>query len=125
VIYEPEAAIVRRIFADFLAGRGQRQIARDLVEDGIAAQRGGTWHQGTIGRLLTNPLYRGAVRLNGEVYGAEHEPIVDPERWEKAHQLRRALARTEGGGRGPLAARDHALRANTGPWTAPRSVDTF
>lgn len=98
IVYEPEAAIVRRIYAEYLAGRGQRQIARDL-NDSITAQRGGTWHQGTISNMLAKPLYKGAIVLNGEVYEGQHEAIIDPETWDKARQLREALARSDGRGR--------------------------
>lgn len=100
-IHEAEAAVIRRIFAEFVAGRSLRQIARDLIEDGITAQRGGTWHQGTITNYLSNPLYRGAVRLNGEVYeNGQHDAIVSPDSWEQARQLREAMARSPGGARG-------------------------
>lgn len=109
VILEPEAAIIRRIFAEFIAGRGQRQIARDLNADGITSQRGSDWYQGTIAHYLANPLYRGAVVLNGEVYDGAHDAIVDPETWQQAKQLRAALARTQGGGRGRYATGSHLL----------------
>jgi site-specific DNA recombinase len=65
VVYEPEAAILRRIYAEYLAGRGQREIARDLDFEGVPAQRGGLWHQGTIGRYLANSFYKGVGHLRG------------------------------------------------------------
>jgi DNA invertase Pin-like site-specific DNA recombinase/cell division protein FtsB len=101
VVHDAEAAVVRRMYAEFLAGKGQRPIARGLNEDRITAQNGGPWHQGTIARYLANPLYKGAVRLNGEVFeDAEHDAVVSREVWEKVRQLREASARSPGGGRG-------------------------
>lgn len=107
VIFEAEKVIVRRIFAEFLAGTSQRQIARNLMADGIAAQRGGTWHQGTITKYLANPIYKGAVRLNGQVYDGEHEAIIDPETWDKARQLREAMRKSDGGGYGRTPTGSH------------------
>jgi site-specific DNA recombinase len=100
VIHEPEAAIIRRIYAEYLAGRGQREIARDLDFEGIPAQRGGVWHQGTLGNYLSSVLYKGCVHLRGEVYDGEHEAIIDPDTWEQVRQLRAALSRTDGRNRG-------------------------
>jgi site-specific DNA recombinase len=109
-VHEPEAVVVRRIYAEYLAGRGQREIARGLIADGITAQRGGTWHQGTIARMLGNVLYAGHVHLNDELYDGEHEAAVDPETWEQARQLREALQRTPGKGRGRHPTGQHLFR---------------
>ena len=100
VIDEAEAVTVRRIYSEYVAGNGQRQIARGLIADGITAQRGGTWHQGTIAKILASPLYGGRIPFNDEVLAGEHEPIVDPSVWDEARQLREALKRTPGKGRG-------------------------
>jgi len=92
--------VVRRIYAEYLAGRGQREIARGLIADGLTAQRGGSWYQGTIAKILANEVYAGRVRLNDKIFPGKHEAIVDPETWEKARALREALKRTPGKGRG-------------------------
>jgi site-specific DNA recombinase len=94
-----EAEIVRRIFAEFVAGRSQRAITRGLVSDGVPAQRG-EWHQGTISQIIRNPIYKGYVRLRGNEYPGRHEAIVAPEVWEKAARLCEATARWKGGGKG-------------------------
>ena len=100
-VCEPEAVIVRRIFDECIAGRGRRQTARDLNADRVPTQSGrGAWHQASVGWILANPLYAGRVRLNGEVYEGQHEPIIDPETWEKAAQVRAAAKTSPGKGRG-------------------------
>jgi site-specific DNA recombinase len=70
-IDEAEAAIVRRIFARFLAGASPRTIAGELNEEGIPAPRGGSWRAGTIRGhgpratgILRNPIYAGRVAWN-------------------------------------------------------------
>ncbi len=91
-----EAAVVRRIFAEYVAGRAQNAIARDLMHDGVPTLTPtGSWYATTIAGILRNPLYIGMVTLNGEHFPAigpdgqpTHEPIIDRDVWEKAQQLR-------------------------------------
>lgn len=101
VVLRAEAEIVRRIFAEYLAGKSQQQIQRELNREGIPSQRGSRWAQPSIAKYLANPVYKGIVRLNGREYPGAHEPIVAVEVWEQAAKLREALARTMGGGHGP------------------------
>lgn len=104
-----ERPVVARIYAEFVAGKSQRQITRDLIADGIPALRG-KWHQGTVSRILANPIYCGRVRFNGDVYPGDSEAIeaiVSEETWDQAARLRDALARTKGGGRGRPSSGSH------------------
>ncbi len=63
-----EAAIVRRIFAEYAAGLSPRAIVQRLNAEGVPSPRGGTWNASTIngnaGRgngVLHNQLYRGVI----------------------------------------------------------------
>ena len=65
-IVEPEAEVVRRIFAEYLAGKSPRDIAHGLNADGVPAPRGARWNASTINGnatrgngILQNPLYAG------------------------------------------------------------------
>jgi site-specific DNA recombinase len=69
-IDEPAAAVVRRIFADFLAGFGIYAIAERLTADGIACPSahdpdrnrhrcGIAWSKYAVRAILTNPRYTG------------------------------------------------------------------
>lgn len=64
VIVEAEAAIVRRIFADYLAGKSARHIAADLNEEGVTGPRGGDWRASTI----NGQAHAGNGILNNELY---------------------------------------------------------
>lgn len=60
VIYEPEAAVARRIIDEYVAGSSLRQIALRLYDDDIPTATGkATWSPTTISGLLTNPTYMG------------------------------------------------------------------
>ncbi len=64
-LYEPEAAVVRRIFTERAAGTTIREICRQLNADGIGSPTGKpTWGHSTIGRLLGNEAYIGRVYFN-------------------------------------------------------------
>ncbi|API60902.1 recombinase family protein [Tardibacter chloracetimidivorans] len=66
VIVEEEAAIVRRIYAEYLAGRTPRDIACGLTKDAVPAPFGARWNASTIvgsrarqNGILHNQLYAG------------------------------------------------------------------
>ncbi len=66
-IYEPEAVIVRRIFADYVSGgHSTREITRRLNTDSVATPTGhrAVWGTSTIGRLLRNEAYVGRAYWN-------------------------------------------------------------
>jgi len=59
-IVEKEAAIVRRIFRQYLEGKTFSTIARLLEKDSIPAPAGGrVWQSATVRSILTNEKYKG------------------------------------------------------------------
>lgn len=103
VINEEQAAIVRRIFYEFMNGLNPDVIARRLREEGVPGCMGEVkWQTSTILGMLRNEKYMGdallqktytvdyltkkTVKNNGELeqvrVKGDHEPIIDPELWE-------------------------------------------
>lgn len=97
---EHEAAIVRRIFAEFTGGRNLSQIARSLNAEQIPTKRGGKWRQGTIGALVRNPVYAGRVRMGTEEREGTHDAILDEATFAAAQELAGAISTRQGAGRG-------------------------
>ena len=65
VVHDGEAAVVRRVFDDFLAGVSIRRIAIALSADGVPSPDGkAQWVLATIGRLLRNEAYVGRLFWN-------------------------------------------------------------
>lgn len=94
------APVVRRIFEEWVAGKPQIQIARDLNRDGIRTPRGKPWRQTAVRLILRNCVYAGLVSYaTEEVYEGRHEAIVDKGTWEKAQAMRTSKAKTTGPGR--------------------------
>ncbi|MGY3622300.1 recombinase family protein [Bradyrhizobium sp. USDA 10063] len=58
------AGVVRRIFADYLAGKSSRTIAFELNQEGVPGPQGAEWGSSTI---HSNPR-RGVGILNNELY---------------------------------------------------------
>ncbi len=103
IINEKQAKIVRRIYTEFLNGKGTTHIARELEGDRIKSCSGYTkWYDSTVKSILQNEKYKGDALLqktytvdflskkreinNGEVpqYYVEesHPAIVEPKTWE-------------------------------------------
>jgi DNA invertase Pin-like site-specific DNA recombinase len=101
IVVPHHAEIVRRIYREFLAGKSQAAIARDLDRENVTTARGGKWHQGTVSAILRNPVYKGEVRFDDQTFPGHHEPIVSAETWEQAATLCEAASRTRGRGRRP------------------------
>jgi DNA invertase Pin-like site-specific DNA recombinase len=111
-VSEAEAAVVRRIFREFLAGRGIHAIAAGLNRDGLRPRRSAGWRADGVARILTNPLVKGElqygrstaassaqrrqgagarVRFAAPRYAAVSgavPAIIDPADWERARQVR-------------------------------------
>ncbi len=92
-----EAAVVRALYADLIAGISQHEMARNLNAQGIKTTRGGEWVQATVRELLRSPRNAGLRHYKGEIMGkGDWEPIVSEETWRVA--LQRTTTTAGGGG---------------------------
>lgn len=116
VINTEEAETVRRIFHDYLRGKGSFTIAKELNAEGISTIGRARWHDTTILKVLRNEKYKGdailqkyytpdhlkkcSVRNNGEIdsYYIEdnHSPIVTREMWEQVQEEIKKRAKAKG-----------------------------
>ena len=113
IINEKQAKIVRRIYKEFLDGKGANRIAKDLEREGVPNWHGkAKWYESSIRKMLTNEKYKGDALLQktytvdflskkraentGQVpqYYVEdsHPAIIDKEMWQ-AVQLEMARRR--------------------------------
>ncbi len=82
-----EVPVVARIFDEYLAGRSQGAIARDLNRDCIPAATGGKWTQMSVRCVLTKPVYVGKIRHGDEIYPGTHQAVIDEKTWLKAQSM--------------------------------------
>ena len=118
VINPGQAKVVRRIFDDYIGGKGSFVIAKDLNAEGIETVSGGMWHSSTILGILRNEKYKGDAKLqktfskdhlrkkkcvnHGEIdsYYIEnnHPPIIPRDVWEEAQRQIVLRAKSKGNG---------------------------
>jgi site-specific DNA recombinase len=105
LVVPAEADAVRTIFARYLELGSVRLLAQDLDRQGIRSKPrrlstgrtigGGRFGVGALAHLLKNRFYIGEVVYRAEIHRGEHEPILDPARFEavQAKLAAQALAR--------------------------------
>jgi site-specific DNA recombinase len=127
IVAPSEAAVVRRIYGEYLGGSGYPSIAERLNDDGVPSPSGRRWDKSQVANMLRSPYYVGRVHINGETFEANHEPIIDAVRWEETQRLRAARAAASGGGRGRNPKGQHLLvrgllRCTCGGAMSPRTL---
>lgn len=70
ILLPDEAAIVRRVFEEYLSGKGTEAIANGLNADGLT-NRGGKWYPSVIAHMLRNIDYTGNLLLQ-KTYREDH-----------------------------------------------------
>ncbi len=87
-IFEEQAEIVRRIFREYVAGKGPRRIAADLNREGILSPTGKRWSDTTIrgnraisSGILNCELYIGVIRWNRQ------RKLKNPDTGRSAYRL--------------------------------------
>jgi site-specific DNA recombinase len=97
VVNAVEAKCVREIFSIFNRSGKLIETLNEVDQNGWRTKFWTTRHGGTHGGsrfnrhtlafLLSNPIYMGKVRLNGELHEGEHVAIVDPKVWKRTATL--------------------------------------
>ena len=71
IVVPGEAEIVRRVFSEYLSGKGIEAIARGLNADGVKSRRGGAWDPSVVRIVLRNYTYTGNLLLQ-KTYRENH-----------------------------------------------------
>ncbi len=75
IINKEEAKIVRRIFTEYLNGKGSYLIAKGLNEDNIPTIKSAEeWQDSVVKEILQNPVYEGDLLLQ-KTYTTEVLPF--------------------------------------------------
>lgn len=99
IIVPEEAEIIRKVFHDYINGKGFLAIAKSLNAMGIRTHRNNKIENRTIEYWLNNPVYIGKIRWNPDgalsrnytadtviISDGTHTPIIDKTVWEKAQE---------------------------------------
>lgn len=100
IINEQNAHIVRKMYLDYLNGKGTRKIAAELNQLGIKTTRGNNWENRTVEYVLQNPVYTGKIRWNTKgktsrnyddeniiITQGVHKQIIEQELFDKVQKL--------------------------------------
>ena len=82
-----EAEYIRFLFGKYLERKNFIEVARLAREAGYRGKRGGmpdAWH---VERILTNPIYAGYNVFRGEIFKANHEPIISVSDFNRVQRL--------------------------------------
>lgn len=71
VVMPEEAETVKRIFREYLSGKGILSIVNDLNADGVKTRKGTKWHKGSVSKVLRNYSYTGNLLLQ-KTYRENH-----------------------------------------------------
>jgi site-specific DNA recombinase len=106
VVSPDEAALVQRIFSDFIDTGSTTTLARQLNEEGLTTKSwttkdgrrrpGKPWDKVLLYRVLSNRLYLGEVTYKDDRYPGEHEAIITRELWDRAHSILARNSRVRG-----------------------------
>jgi DNA invertase Pin-like site-specific DNA recombinase len=86
--HEPQADVVRRIFAMYVEGRmGAEAIAKALNTEGHRTKNGQPFARPIVLSIIANPIYAGKIEFRGTTHPGLHEPIVDAATHETARRI--------------------------------------
>lgn len=99
IVVPEEAEIIRKVFNDYVNGKGLLTIAKELNAMGVRTHRGNKIENRTVEYWLNNPVYIGKTRWNPDgklsrnytadtaiISDGTHTPIIDTETWDKVQE---------------------------------------
>ncbi|WP_082549683.1 recombinase family protein [Mesorhizobium sp. Root552] len=88
VIDDSEAITVRYLFNTYLELKSVRDLVDDANRSGLRSKNGqASFTRGALYHLLSNPIYIGKIRHDGQLYDGEHAGIVGPQLFADVQQL--------------------------------------
>ncbi len=92
IVNDAEAETVRMIFTHYTELGSVRLLGHELDRLGVVSKRregaggvlagGNRFSRGALYTLLQNPIYRGEIGHQGNVYPGQHDAIIDGELWQ-------------------------------------------
>ena len=84
-LYEKE--LVRQVFDMYSSGASMKKIIDTMNSSGLT-HRFGSWNKQTLDHMLKSRLYVGDIFFNGQWYKGDHEPIIDPETFDRVQLIK-------------------------------------
>jgi DNA invertase Pin-like site-specific DNA recombinase len=87
VVNQMEAALVRRIFDDFVTMRSATLMVKAYAVEGLVTKGGRFFTKQTIYKMLHNRMYLGEIVHKGQSFPGQHQAIVTQAQWDAVHAL--------------------------------------
>jgi site-specific DNA recombinase len=85
--------LIRWAFQTYATGEWSvEQLLAEVTERGLKSRGGPNTPRKPLGisglhRILSSPYYKGIVTYNGVQYPGKHEPLVDPDTWQRVQDI--------------------------------------
>lgn len=76
IIHEEQAAIIRKVFSDLIAGRSLGSMVRALNDADVLTGAGKPWGYAQLRQLMLRPRNAGLSSLHGEIVGESEFPAI-------------------------------------------------
>jgi site-specific DNA recombinase len=86
VINSYEAMVVQKIFDYAQEGKGLRQIANILNEEGFRSKKS-EWNPPSVRNVLYSKAYLGCIKFRKKWIEGNHEPIISADQYESVHKI--------------------------------------
>ncbi|MBK7234772.1 MAG: recombinase family protein [Sterolibacteriaceae bacterium] len=87
IVNDTEAALVRRIFDDFVTMRSATLMVKAYSAQGVVTKGGKAFTKQTIYKMLHNRMYLGEIVHKGQSFPGKHQAIVTQAQWDAVHAL--------------------------------------
>lgn len=87
IVNDTEAALVHRIFDDFVTMRSATLMVKAYGAEGVVTKGGKFFTKQTIYKMLHNRMYLGDIVHKGQSFPGQHQAIVTQAQWDAVHAL--------------------------------------
>lgn len=87
LVKESEAAIVRRIYDDFVREQSTTKMVRTFAAEGILSKTQRRFCKQAFYKILHNPIYLGKLPHKGKLYPGNHQAIITQAQWDAVHEV--------------------------------------
>ena len=95
VIPDPQnAEIIKRIFVEYATGSySLAELARKAKDWGLRSKKGNAIVTQLIHHMIKNPFYYGVMKVKGELYAHNYEPIITKQLYDACQNVRTSRGR--------------------------------
>lgn len=87
IVVDTEAALVSRLFNDFVECRSTTDMVRQLAAEGVSNKTGKPFSKQMLYHMLHNRLYLGEIAHKGKWFPGQHDAIIDQPVWDAAQAI--------------------------------------